>query len=98
MSLNFSDLEKRKEPIKQVKYKTIIEGSNVTKSVKKVDYEYFLCDRCTKEFKSNNKKWQEKEGGILEYPINQFERLKLVLCNECLKNAIKECDKHYKKI
>lgn len=92
----FEVLERREKPEKFTKYKIIVPGSNTTKSKQKIDYEYYMCDNCKSNFKVNNKKWHEREGGILEYPISDMKSVKLAICNKCLKDTLKELDEHYR--
>lgn len=94
--MDFKKIECRFEPKKHTKYEIIQQGSNTVKTIKKPLYEYYNCDCCDKEFKTNAKEWQEKTGGILEYPINSFRRIKLAVCNSCLVNVIRELDFIYR--
>lgn len=94
--MNFKLLEKRESPVKQRKYKIVEQGSNVTKAKRELDYEYFLCDCCGNEFKTGNLKWEEREGGILRYPILPNRCIKLAICNGCLRRTIEELELFYR--
>lgn len=94
--MDIKKIELREKVEKYKKYKIIQKGSNITKGKKELDYEYYVCDYCRQELKAGKLKWEERKGGILDYPITQFKRLKLALCNSCLKEAIKELDAVYK--
>ena len=94
--MDIKRIEQREKPVRQKKYKILQKGSNVTKSKKEIDYEYYVCDYCGKEFKAGKLSWEDRKGGILNYPKTNFESLKLALCNRCLKEAIQELDTIYK--
>lgn len=94
--MDFKAIEHRFEPKKQTKYEIIQHGSTTVRTIKKPLYEYYYCDCCNKEFKASAKKWQEKEGGILEYPISSFKHIKLAICNSCFTKVLKELDLNYR--
>lgn len=83
----------RNEIPKQVK--EIKEGnSNVIKTKVLERYEFYYCDYCHTEIKLN-KKQHEQTGGIVILPhtLTKCGEIKLVLCNKCIKNVIKEFEK-----
>ena len=57
-------------------------------------YEYYICDYCGDKI-ILTKKEDERMGGILNTPINDFKVLKLALCSKCLKQALKEINEFY---
>ena len=54
-------------------------------------YDFYKCDYCQDEIRLDVKQ-QERSGGIVEFPhsLTKSGKLKLVLCNRCLKKAIEE--------
>lgn len=90
--MDYLYLRDRQKIEKHTKYKEC-ERSNVTKSKKEKEYEYYLCDYCLKEIKIKTKKY-EMSGGICTIPqsLTKKESLKLVLHNKCLKPAIMELE------
>ena len=68
------------------------EGSHLVKHKKEVLYKYYKCDYCGDEIKIVKKR-QDMTGGIVIMPstlTKRIEETKLVLCNKCLKPALKE--------
>lgn len=62
--MNFRALECRKEPI-LCKHEIIIEeGSFTTKSKKKTDYTYYICDECKEKIIMHDKK-SDRDGGLV---------------------------------
>lgn len=92
---NWKNFEARREPIKNPKYKIHFEGNQTANTVKEIVYEYYLCDRCESEIKilDNNRKIQD--GGIVQIPISRYSKLKLALCNKCLRSTLKEINEIY---
>lgn len=92
MIKNFQNLECRKEIVKNKHYIYTGELSSVTARKKKMDYEYYICDNCQSAIPLNCK-WNERKGGIVEFPISTNRNLKIVACNNCfleIKKAVNE--------
>ena len=93
--MDFKALECRVKPVKLTQYKIEQEGSNVVKSKKTKEYDYYLCDKC-KEKIIMTIKFEDRTGGLLSVPISSSKSLELALCNKCLKKTLKEINKFYK--
>lgn len=77
---------------KYTKYKDPMgEAKHLVKYKKEKNYDYYKCDYCNEEIKILNK-IHEMTGGIAIFPDSLTKRgkLKLVLCNKCLKPVLKE--------
>lgn len=85
-----NELQSREKIPKYEKYKSE-ERSNITNVNKKKMYDYLKCDYCNDEIRLDIKK-HERSGGIVIFPdtLTKKGKLKLVLCNKCLKSAISE--------
>lgn len=90
--MDYIYLRDRQKIEKHTKYKET-KTSNVAKSKKDKDYDYFLCDYCAGEIKIKNKKY-EMSGGICIIPqsLTKKQSLKVALHNKCLKDAVKELE------
>lgn len=53
--MDFKALECRVKPVKLTQYKIEQEGSNVVKSKKTKEYDYYLCDKCREKIVMTNK-------------------------------------------
>lgn len=84
-------LQARKEITKYEKIIREEEHSNIIKTKKKKLYDYYRCDYCGDEIRLDIKQ-SERTGGIIEFPhiLTKRGKVKLVLCNKCLKEALKE--------
>lgn len=93
--MDFRALECRVLPVKQTHYIIEQQGSNIVKTKKKKDYDYYICDNC-KEKIILSKKIDERTGGIMKVPINSYKSLNLALCNKCVKPALKAINEAYR--
>ena len=84
-------LANREKIEKLVKYKEPESRFFTVKSEKEKLYDYYKCDYCGEDIKIN-KKWEQKEGGIVEFKasLTKTVAIKLALHNRCLKLAMKE--------
>ena len=94
-----SELQTRKEIPKYEKIEIQNEKSNVVKTERKKLYQYYKCDYCNDEIRLDMKP-TERSGGIVSFPhtLTKSGKLDLVLCNKCLKNAIREFSKIEKEL
>ena len=80
-------LQEREKIVKHKKYK-INESNHLSKdkSVKRLEYEFYICDYCGKIIIIKDK-WEEKQGGIIKIPssITGSTDVNLVLHNKCIK-------------
>lgn len=85
------ELQARKEITKYEKIVREEEHSNVIKTKKKKIYDYYKCDYCGDEIRLDTKQ-AERTGGIAEIPhiLTKRGKVKLALCNKCLKKVLKE--------
>lgn len=88
-----SSWAERAEILKRTKLKPKPAGSHLVKYKDEIDYKYYICDYCGEEIRIE-KKWEQKEGGILELPHSLTNRgkVKVVVHNRCLKRLIKELE------
>lgn len=95
--LDINELKFRKQPTKYEKYEEY-EKSNIVRTNKTKLYEYYKCDYCKSEIKINVSK-DEKTGGIVIFPhtLTKCGELELVLCNKCLKKALKQFEERKNK-
>lgn len=84
-------LQARKEITKYEKIIREEEHSNIIKTKKKKLYDYYKCDYCGDEIRLDIKQ-SERTGGIVELPhiLTKSGKVKVVLCNKCLKEVLKE--------
>lgn len=84
-------LQARKEITKHEKIVREEEHSNIIKTKKKKIYDYYKCDYCGDEIRLDIKQ-AERTGGIVEFPhvLTKRGKVKLALCNKCLKKVLKE--------
>lgn len=84
-------LVNREKIEKQTRYSELEARFNTVQSKKEKLYDYYKCDYCGKDIPIN-KKWEEKQGGIVELKasITGLFAIKLALHNKCLKSVIKE--------
>ena len=68
-----------------------MDQSNLVNSKKKKLYDFYKCDYCNDEIRLD-KKESERTGGIIDIPhgITKSGKVRLVLCNKCLKKVLKE--------
>lgn len=64
------------------------------RGIKKIEYQYLLCDYCGDKIKLTIPK-HERTGGIVElsYIITKSSNIQLALCNKCVKKTIDEFEK-----
>lgn len=86
---NYTFYRDRVKIEKHTKYK---ENKNKwEQKAKEKEYLYYICDYCKDEIKILDKKY-EMSGGIVEIPqtLTKKDKIKLVLCNKCLKKVLAE--------
>ena len=71
------------------------EARHLVKIKPEKQYEYYICDFCGSEIIIKEKK-HEMTGGICIFPDAMTKRgdTKVVLCNKCLKPALKEFEEY----
>lgn len=85
------ELQARNEIVKHKKLKKENQNSNIVATRATKMYEYYKCDYCEDEIRLDVKQ-SERSGGIITIPKTIVKRgkLKLVLCNKCLKPVLRE--------
>ncbi len=85
------ELQNREKIVINTKILKTNQDSNVVKSEIKKVYKYYRCDYCNDEIRLDIKQ-EERTGGVIIFPHSLTKRgkLTLVLCNKCLKKALKE--------
>lgn len=82
----------KKEKIEYTKENaTHLTGKSKAKKV----YDYYICDYCGAEIPIS-KKWQDQKGGVIEFKdsITGIGKVKMALCNKCLKPVLKELEEN----
>ena len=88
------DIKNRKEPIKHTKLQHVEEKNNLVKRKSDKLYDYYICDYCGAEIRLDIKQ-TERSGGIAILPnsLTKCGELKVVLCNKCVKDVLKQLEK-----
>ncbi len=92
--LKILDIKYRKEPIKHTKLQHVEEKNNLVKRKSDKLYDYYICDYCGAEIRLDIKQ-KERSGGIAILPnsLTKCGELKVVLCNKCVKDVLKQLEK-----
>jgi hypothetical protein len=92
--LKILDIKYRKEPIKHTKLQHVEEKNNLVKRKADKLYDYYICDNCGSEIRLDIKQ-TERSGGIAILPnsLTKCGELKVVLCNKCVKDVLKQLEK-----
>nr|DAG39827.1 MAG TPA: alpha-aminoadipate carrier protein [Caudoviricetes sp.] len=92
--LKILDIKYRKEPIKHTKLQHFEEKNNLVKRKADKLYDYYICDNCGSEIRLDIKQ-TERSGGIAILPnsLTKCGELKVVLCNKCVKDVLKQLEK-----
>lgn len=92
--LQVIEIKYRKEPEKYAKMQHLEEKNNIVKRKAKKLYDYYICDYCGSEIRLDIKQ-TERSGGIAILPnsLTKCGELKVVLCNKCVKDVLKQLEK-----